>query len=341
MLRRPRIWLAGIGTMIALAGAVLGTASVQSALGGRPMASWWTTFLLGVVVGAFPCLLWVTVTSVDGSATWRIGADAEGWTAAALRGLGPAWRVEHAVPFSERRHVIDVDHVAIGPHGVLVVETKWTGHDLDLSAKHLPSEVARAIRQAADNAGRVRGLLSRVHASVDIIPVVVYWGPNVTPPSTQVRREAGIRLVAGEGGADWRPLLSRDRLDPETIERLVERVRSWRAQQEEKIIGAAVSARLRSAEKLGRTCVGLVALMVCLGAASRLPGVLGQRLDTLFQAGGALAVAALVFAPLTVGLSATAVVWSARRLNPDVSWRPHVLPLSLWTVAFLGLILFV
>ena len=68
------------------------------------MSSWWTPFVFGLGLGAFPCLVWIAVTSADGSATWRIGADAEAWTAEELRGLGSSWHIEHAVLFPELGH---------------------------------------------------------------------------------------------------------------------------------------------------------------------------------------------------------------------------------------------
>ncbi|HWI03830.1 MAG TPA: nuclease-related domain-containing protein, partial [Acidimicrobiales bacterium] len=244
-MRRPRVWLGGMAAMAAAVGVVLGTASVQEAVTGRPMASWFVPFVLGAALASFPCLAWIAITSVDGSATWRIGADAEGWTADVLRDLGPDWRIEHTVPFPDRRHVVDVDHIAVGPYGVLVVETKWTGQAVDLSRKRLAPHVVEAMEQVEGNAGRVQGLLRRVNTGVPIIPVVVYWGPNVVPPAGAVRREGNVRVVAGRRGGDWGSLLSRDRIDARTIDSVAERVRSWRVEQEQKTLGVAVAARLR------------------------------------------------------------------------------------------------
>lgn len=339
VVRQPKVWLVGIGAMAAVIAVVLGIAAIQEALTGRPAAAWFTPFFLGAVLASFPCLAWIAVTSADGSATWRIGAEAEVWTAEALRGLGPEWRIEHAVPFPERNYVVDVDHVAIGPYGVLVVETKWTGQAFDLSQKRLAPQVTQATAQVAANANRVKALLLRVDAGVPVIPVVVYWGPNVTPPSTAVRREGDIRLVAGKRGDDWRALLSRDRIDRNMVDRLVDRVQDWRVEQEHQAIGGAVAARLRSARKLGRACLGLVGLMVALPAASQTSGHVSDALDSMFKVGGTPAVATLLFLPPAVGLAGIARVWAARRLDPGVPWRRHLLPLGLWAAGFVGLML--
>lgn len=325
--------------MLVLVATALGIGSVQEALGGRSMASWWTPFVLGLGLGAFPCLVWIAVTSADGSATWRIGADAEAWTAEELRGLGSSWHIEHAVPFPEHGHPVDIDHVAVGPHGVLAVETKWTSHAVDLTAKRLAPEVEKAVRQAGDNAGRVSGLLRRVDPTTKVIPVVVYWGPNVIPPTTPVRREGDVRLVAGKQGAGWRPLLSLDRLDPGAIDQLAARVRDWRVQQERKTVGTAVATLLHKARTLGRVSLAFTVLMVVLLPASRAPGPVGDVLDAMFTSGGAVLAGISLFLPLAVGLGSAVWVCIARRLDPDVPWLPNVIPLGVWVAGFIGLLL--
>lgn len=333
--RQRRIWLVVLGMITLLVTTVLGAGVLQEAVVGRPMAAWWTPFLLGLVLGAFPCLVWGALTSADGSASWRIGAQAEQWTAEELEGLGPSWRIEHNVPFPGPSHVVDVDHVAVGPHGVLAMETKWTSHAVDLGARRLAPEVAKAIEQARANAGRVRGLLRRVNVATDVIPVVVYWGPKVTPPPISVRREDGVRLVAGRRGSEWRPLLSLDRLDEADIDRLASRVRDWRAEHEEIGVRVAVAARLRHADRLGRVSIGLAMLMVILLPLSRASDFID---DTLRLGGGGLAASVILLPPVT-GLAAAAYLWLARQLDPEVAWIRRLAPLGVWSAGFVGLVL--
>lgn len=195
------------------------------------------------------------------------------------------------------------------------------------------------MEQVAANANRVKALLRRVDAGVPIIPVVVYWGPNVIPPSMAVRREGDIRLVAGKAGDDWRALLSRDRIHRDVVDRLVDRVQGWRVDQEQQAIGGAVAARICSARRLGRACLGLVGLMVALPVISRTSGQVGDALDSMFKLGGAPAVATLLFLPLAVGFAAVARVLAAQRLDPGIPLRRHLLPLGLWAAGFIGLML--
>lgn len=77
----------------------------------------------------------------------------------------------------------------------------------------------------------------------------MYWGPNVTPPAEPVRREDGVRLVAGGQGSEWRSRLSLDRLDEADVDQLANRVRDWRVGHEDDGVRLAVAARLRHADR--------------------------------------------------------------------------------------------
>ena len=338
-MRQTRVVLALLGATALIVAVAFGADALDEALLGRPAASWWTPFVIGLGLGALPCLVWIAVTSADGSASWRIGAQAEQWTAAELDALGPTWLVEHDVPFPERTFIANVDHVAIGPHGVLAVESKWTSHDVDLGAPALAPEVEKSIRQARAGAGRVRGLIRRVDDQAEVIPVVVYWGPNVIAPSSPFRRVDDVRLVAGGHGEEWRPRLSEARLDSDGIDRLATRVRDWRIKQENMTVGIAVGSRLRHADRLGRASIGLALVMVGLLPLSRVPGPVGDFVDTLFRVGGSALALAVLLLPLVAAVGSAIFVWLARQLDPELRWFPRLVPLGAWILGFAALML--
>jgi len=82
-----------IGTALVLA-SVLGIRAVQQAWFGQSVGPLMTGFLLGALMVSVPWTMWTLALSVDGSANWRIGADAEQWTAKQLQRLGSSWHVE-------------------------------------------------------------------------------------------------------------------------------------------------------------------------------------------------------------------------------------------------------
>ncbi len=249
--------------------------------------------------------------------------------------MGPLWRIEHDVPFPERNYVVNVDHVAVGPHGVLAVETKWTSHAIDLSARRLAPEVLKAIKQARDGAGRIEGLLRRTDVATKVIPVVMYWGPNVTPPADPVRRQDGVRLVAGGRGSEWRSRLSLDRLDEADIDGLASRVREWRVGHEDNGVRIAVAARLRHANRLGRAGIGLALLMAVLVPLSRA----SDFIDAVLGLGGSVLAVSVTLVPVVTALAAAAYVWLARQLDPEVPWIPGLIPLGAWVAGFASILL--
>jgi hypothetical protein len=109
--------------------------------------------------------------------SWRVGADGEHETARVLaaltapsrlgrlRGRAPGWRVLHSVPIGTGR--ADVDHVLIGPPGVITINTKHhpkgmvvlDGERLTVNG-HRSDYIAKARREAERAAELLRSALA-------------------------------------------------------------------------------------------------------------------------------------------------------------------------------------
>ena len=110
---------------------------------------------------------------------------------------------------------VDVDHVAVGPSGVLVVETKYSTDLIDLDAERLSFRVGNAGEQAYRNAGRVRKLFLDMPKTPPVIPVVVFWGFRVTTPKTAIRLlGSNTHVVMGADADRWLPSLTLTSVDP-------------------------------------------------------------------------------------------------------------------------------
>jgi len=172
-------------------------------------------FLFGVELTTFLSAMIVVALLFTGAGQYFAGASAERWSGRELEALGSKWRTFHGVPFDygfgPQSPEIDVDHIAIGPYGVLVVETKYISMLLDLNDRKISSRIRDAISQVEGNAGRVRALLNRDFPGIPIRPVIIVWGRLVTPPNGGVRRISNpnveIRIVHGADSENWRPLL--------------------------------------------------------------------------------------------------------------------------------------
>lgn len=109
---------------------------------------------------------------------WRIGADGEQAVAAQLTKLGPAWRVLHSITVGRRGS--DIDHVLIGPGGVLTVNAKnhpnahiWVGGNTFLvNGQRVP--YIRNSRHEAERAGRL--LTEHVGFPVTVRGVIAVMG---------------------------------------------------------------------------------------------------------------------------------------------------------------------
>jgi len=108
-------------------------------------------FLLGAGLTGTVGVLTVWVQQVTGTAPVMMGDLAEQWTASELRGLRrDGWRLVNQLAL----RAWDIDHVLIGPGGVLAVETKWSAHPWVLDPPD--DRVRRAVQQAQANARDLR-----------------------------------------------------------------------------------------------------------------------------------------------------------------------------------------
>jgi hypothetical protein len=168
-------------------------------------------FLRGLLVGASLAgtvgALAILVMLVTGGALISMGAMAEQWTAGELRPLKrQGWRVINHVALN----TWDIDHVLVGPAGLIVVETKWSSHGWQLNQPK--SELTRAIEQARANARSLR-LWHEVHSlGIESVGAVLFlWGSDQDEhqPIESIPRQMGeVTVINGTQAARaWRTSL--------------------------------------------------------------------------------------------------------------------------------------
>ncbi len=182
----------GIAIVVLLAG-----------VGSLAVAFWipGTSLLRAYAAGAFFAAAvgylahWVSVAS--GSTGSAMGQVAEQWTATELRRLRRrGWKYLNSVMF--RRW--DVDHIAVGPNGVIVIETKWRSDPVDLAQpdEYLLRAANRLHRDERDVAGHL-GWGTAVKPDAWITSVLVVWGPSITQSEEGLLRiRDGVYVLAGE-----------------------------------------------------------------------------------------------------------------------------------------------
>ena len=163
-----------------------------------------TAFILGVGVAAAIAMV-VTLLGMDGARSYREGLEAESWTAKVLDRLRrDGWFVFHDLEFEGR----NIDHVLIGPHGAVTVETKlrneeWTLTDTTIKDNHhRPVRwVGQMVRQTSRQARTLRLLLFAGGVRTDVRPVLVLWGRTITGAPTVTID--GVVVGLGGGIGDW------------------------------------------------------------------------------------------------------------------------------------------
>jgi ABC-type multidrug transport system fused ATPase/permease subunit len=134
---------------------------------------WTRGFIAGAWLASVAWVLILLVLQSSGTTATMMGGIAEQWTSQELRDLRRrGWRVlSHIMPTFG-----DIDHIAVGPGGLIVVETKWASHPAALDDR---SRVEAACRQVEENARKVRLALKNRLQGAPVRSVVVYWGPGV------------------------------------------------------------------------------------------------------------------------------------------------------------------
>lgn len=181
---------------------------------------WWLQWLGYPTLAAFfggsalTTTFWVIrglVNDNDGSYYWRMGREAEKLTASALRRLEKAgWTVFHNVSFDGR----DVDHVAVGRAGILVLETKWSASGRLAVGSGCLDE---AHEQVMRNMKTIRGLV-RSGANVSVVGAVVAWGLPEALDGGSRRLGDDVLLLNGRQSKEWvRELSEQEYLDDEIV----------------------------------------------------------------------------------------------------------------------------
>jgi hypothetical protein len=170
---------------------------------------------------------WFLVVVVMSGSAYLVTADqAEQWTRQELAPLRrQGWRVVHRALL---RSGEDIDHVAIGPGGVVVIETKWSTNQMTSPRER--RWVGQAVRQVRENA-RIAGLFLRPDIGQGAVwPVVVIWPSDNRVAAQEID---GVTVLAGLDLQDWVRRRAGDVLDAETVGRAWRRLADQLARRDQ------------------------------------------------------------------------------------------------------------
>jgi hypothetical protein len=152
---------------------------VFGVIAGHPFLAGWVS---GVVLAALlAVLMWVRLIS-DGSMTWRVGALGELWTSDELRLLGRGWTVLNGLEVpGDRGTAIEIDHIAVGPGGVLMIESKAVALEARTRRLEIPSVHDQRTQEGHTQAGYVRYALRELVPPEVVSPTVLLWVQTCCP----------------------------------------------------------------------------------------------------------------------------------------------------------------
>lgn len=240
--------------------------------------------LKGVVIGALVAsggwAVALVVATMSGAAPVAMGDVAEQWTALELRALrSRGWHIAHGLRL---RHS-DIDHIAVGGGGLVVVETKWSGDGW--SSRFAADRAERAVKGVHRHARDLQLMFPHVRP---VVPAVVLWGRP--EPADPIRIVDGVAIMAGDRFAEWAVTQCGNHVPQDDIEQ-VWKVLSDHAARRDRHDEATET----SSPSIDRTITG-----VAIG------GYLG-----FVSASGAYALLGGWFVPL--GVSMTVLTWRLRR----------------------------
>lgn len=230
---------------------------------------------------------WTVLAS--GAANVSVGGAAEEWTSLDLRRLRRrGWRtLDHLI----LRPPHDIDHVAIGPDGVIVVETKWRSVATDLE-RH-SDWLEAATRQVRRNERDLAGFLGwGAHADARITPLLVVWGPEITQRGDgPLEGPNGVNVIAGEHLRTALGDLGEAHLDHADIDRIyaklaaeMDRTDGWALRDVNRpptlteianewarraLVGVVAFVAVTSSFFAGWGAIPLIALLVAVGIGAR------------------------------------------------------------------------
>jgi hypothetical protein len=162
------------------------------------LPSWARGFVAGAWLASVVWFLVFLVGQLSGTASMMMGTTAEQWIAQELRKLRRrGWKVvSHTIPKSG-----DIDHIAIGPGGLLVVETKWRS---DPTAFDDQDWLTTECRKVSENARLIRLSLQARLQDAPTRTAFVCWSPSGSSGrSSEPVEIKGVTVISGPRLPAW------------------------------------------------------------------------------------------------------------------------------------------
>jgi hypothetical protein len=140
------------------------------------------------------------------------------------------WFVVHGLVIGNH----EIDHIAVGPGGILAIETKWTNNRWRIHNEALLGPVGDPLLQARRSARQVQSLLASTTGGglqLEVDPVLVVWGPGCPRESGGQREIQGVEIYSARDMVGFRRRLDERRLEDNQWRAARDALKSYAAMQ--------------------------------------------------------------------------------------------------------------
>lgn len=175
---------------------------------------------IGAVGISGPWMVVILIILWSGVASQLMGLEGESYTADVLRKFRHAgWVLVNGIVIKSG----DIDHVVIGPAGVLVIESKWS-HDMWPAGKDersfMADRLSRAISQARQNRSDVEWRFGKSLQGARVRAICVLWSSQDTSMNPDWFEVGDVTVIRGAALESWLKNLTEVTLDQQGIERI-------------------------------------------------------------------------------------------------------------------------
>jgi len=146
----------------------------------------------------------MTALVLSGAAPQMMGLQAEEWTVQEFRALRrKGW---YLVSGLKPKPEFDIDLIAVGPSGLMVVEVKWSGDAWpkeQSGSRYMQQQLSRTIRQVKWNLRDVQRNLGHSIDGLPVFAVCVLWSADTTAAATEATVIDGVYVIGGPQLGGW------------------------------------------------------------------------------------------------------------------------------------------
>jgi hypothetical protein len=195
------------------------------------MHGWARWMFIGAMGISGPWFVVIVVILYSGAATPLMGLDGENSTADVLRRLRrEGWMLVNGIKIKRQA---DIDHVLIGPGGVIVVESKWSHYKWPIGDKHqtfMSGTLSGAVAQVHRNRHDVELKFAKVLNGIPVRAVCALWSTEDSSKELQWIEHGDVFVVRGPYLNTWVRNLTGSALDEQTIELVWKEIENYALQ---------------------------------------------------------------------------------------------------------------